>query len=117
MAGLVSFGIAMAAVLIPLAAEDSFNSMYLVVLYVIAIVAAAVVGVLLELRSLRVLAQAPDTKAKNVRVRWTRLHTLFHELQVVTDGEEFLLKVQGLRGNVIAALSRAGFPLPPVRWH
>ncbi len=107
-------GLSVVFTLIFLLFRDAFGSVYVVILYflVVALV-GIVVGVIGERWLKRFLGGHPQGQV-DLTVRDVRLRRLFHDLQVRADGEEFLLKVQGLRRSVMDALSLAGFPLPQV---
>ncbi len=107
-------GPSVAFALIFLLFRDAFGSVYLVILYFLVVaVVGIVVGVIAERWVLRFLGRHPQGQV-DLTVRDVRLRRFFHDLQVGADGEEFLLKVQGLRRSVLDALSLAGFPPPLV---
>ncbi|MFQ5908448.1 MAG: hypothetical protein ACE5JE_06435 [Thermoplasmata archaeon] len=112
----VATGVGLSALfaLIFLLFRDAFGSVYVVILYFLVVaVVGIVVGVIGERWVLRFLGRHPQGQV-DLTVRDVRLRRLFHDLRAAADGEEFLLKVQGLRRNVTDGLALAGFLVPPV---
>ncbi len=104
-------GLSVVLALIPLLFRDAFGSVYVVILYYYVVTLVGIVAiVIVERWALRFAGRHPEGQV-NLTVLEVHLRRLFHDLQVVAADKEFLLKVQGLRRNVMDALSLAGFPL------
>jgi len=76
---------------------------YLVILVVLSLIALGV-----ERWSLRYLSRHPE-ESWRILVQAAQLGTLFHRVKTKLEGGDLLLRVQGLRGRISAALNAVGF--------
>ena len=79
------------------------SAAYLMILVILSLIALGV-----ERWSLRYLSRHPE-ESWRILVQAAQLGTLFHRLKTKLEGGDLLLRVQGLRGRISAALTGIGF--------